>query len=1521
MQPSKSEAKAFIDKLYKTNKAYYQDRRAKGLLRVLDRIHSSHAYVAEILQNAIDANATRVSFKLSASKKLIIEHNGKAFSKEDVRSISEAGTSKKLASDIGFMGIGFKSVYERFQKVAISSPPWKFYYDCPRNEIGQIDQVNKTLPIWNESISKPSIDMTCRFELSDPHIDSDMSISERIKQDLDSVMGTNKDLLVMLACQGIQEITWNEEDWLLEKEKINLAYKNIQFNKIIAINGNNNLEWIHLSSEYELNEKAKRAFYNHRQNDNIELPENEFRKVEAFVRLHNDGLPIMTGRGKSFAVLPMGVRFPFSLNIQADWLVDATRQDTLENNEWHKLIIAQLPELMAGFIKWATTFINPEEISDIYKALPDFEDDSSKISDWFNDSNFKTLLRQELFRLKFLPVIIEDGHKYISPKEAKFLQGAFSRLKNDIYKPWILLSDKAIFKDFTSNRVKSVLEKLDIKNNMSLDFLIDYWRRNPISSWHKKLEKDKLKALFKLYDVLDILYTNSDNEKSLKQKVNCIPTTNNSWINLEKASKLPNDWFTFINKDSALAEDLKSEILGDYNLIKEEIWSFNLYNWDNDLSNLFNFTESLKLDEILTLWWNSIPEKPADTKINLILDLSWKALSNNRTALIKKVLANNKYNELILVEPNKTLLSKPYLDDYREKIFTDLPVITNKYILDDPKNRSSNEWFAFFNNLRPSPVGIFKFDFEINKLDYKNAKRRFEELGYNKNDLKEHRTSPLNKELDIFDTDISVQIKNDEYVFINSKLPENWPDDDIIDYNRAKMFVKWISDSAEQLIKFKNYEIRYIPYGQSHIIKKVLDKVKPAWINKLQNQRWIPTKEFNDVLSPKEILDKRDPSRPNAPVADIPVELAENLIKSGIEFGTEIPKAPVLDRLKSRAAKLTIDELYFNLEEAIKLAEEDKEIEEELNEIIKNELLIPGPNNQKLEYNRFINAINYPLDNYLISYPQLSGDNKYYKVLSLINDYLPFPAQITFEQAISYIKYIWNDEPDPLEIEDEMRFVYTFINSKTSENTKYNEVWESELENAKVYIQDNKWIPLNAENNIYYDDFQLDIFEDELSLLKDSILGFDEESKIATAKAHNIKTLTEDFTLYITKNNKTLAPREWLKNLSKIKNLIEEIFNKEILLPDIKTCEKIKVKVIKENEIWYENNDYKVVYDDEMLYVVGKNVNNFARKLTTELIDIWGLNDVHFASDFGYLISELDKEKDLIRQINEIREEKGLQLVEFRDELESKKEGKTSEISKRDKRKEAYEDFTEPKEDPKAEGKREIKKSTEQDQSKTEQDQFINDKDTSSTERTASDRSSAGRRSASPSRRNKDQNNRENRSSSTNGSFTSDRRTSQLNSLLRQLESKLDMKIISKEFEDYIKSQDNNNAIQSDEEYRKVVIEYEKNRGRYPVEKPASQPGYDIISYSDREKTSVSRYIEIKGRSSSWEGNETVSLSKRQFLDALRHYENDKPGDYWLYVVEKVEEQYNIIPLLNPAAKVSLFDLRADHWNWMPKLK
>jgi len=70
-------------------------------------------FIYELLQNAEDAEATSVSFRLEDDR-LEVSHDGIAFSEEDVRAISQIADGTKGQSDlttIGRFGIGFKSVY------------------------------------------------------------------------------------------------------------------------------------------------------------------------------------------------------------------------------------------------------------------------------------------------------------------------------------------------------------------------------------------------------------------------------------------------------------------------------------------------------------------------------------------------------------------------------------------------------------------------------------------------------------------------------------------------------------------------------------------------------------------------------------------------------------------------------------------------------------------------------------------------------------------------------------------------------------------------------------------------------------------------------------------------------------------------------------------------------------------------------------------------------------------------------------------------------------------------------------------------------------------------------------------------------------------------------------------------------------------------------------------------------------------------------------------------------------------
>jgi hypothetical protein len=88
-----------------------------------DRAH----FVYELLQNAEDAGATEIAFKLTPQK-LVCEHNGRAFTLADVTSITGLHDSTKATAQdkIGKFGVGFKSVFVYTQAPSIRSGAFAF---------------------------------------------------------------------------------------------------------------------------------------------------------------------------------------------------------------------------------------------------------------------------------------------------------------------------------------------------------------------------------------------------------------------------------------------------------------------------------------------------------------------------------------------------------------------------------------------------------------------------------------------------------------------------------------------------------------------------------------------------------------------------------------------------------------------------------------------------------------------------------------------------------------------------------------------------------------------------------------------------------------------------------------------------------------------------------------------------------------------------------------------------------------------------------------------------------------------------------------------------------------------------------------------------------------------------------------------------------------------------------------------------------------------------------------------------
>ena len=148
--------KEFIDELFIKRSVYADPDQAQLAVNLLHTVSTdiyseSQRFVFELIQNADDAapdigNDVYFDFIEDA---LIVSHNGKAFSEEDIKSLTNAGSSTKKAdpTKTGYKGIGFKSVFGKSERVSIFSNGYQFRFEKDYHTAVLPWQV---IPIWTE---------------------------------------------------------------------------------------------------------------------------------------------------------------------------------------------------------------------------------------------------------------------------------------------------------------------------------------------------------------------------------------------------------------------------------------------------------------------------------------------------------------------------------------------------------------------------------------------------------------------------------------------------------------------------------------------------------------------------------------------------------------------------------------------------------------------------------------------------------------------------------------------------------------------------------------------------------------------------------------------------------------------------------------------------------------------------------------------------------------------------------------------------------------------------------------------------------------------------------------------------------------------------------------------------------------------------------------------------------------------------------------------------------------------------
>lgn len=94
---------------------------------------SGEKYISELLQNADDAKSPSVSWIVTSNGYLILMHEGKAFTDEDVDAICDHASRKRAkvndTEQIGNKGVGFKAVFTVAETVYIFSDGYHFRFD------------------------------------------------------------------------------------------------------------------------------------------------------------------------------------------------------------------------------------------------------------------------------------------------------------------------------------------------------------------------------------------------------------------------------------------------------------------------------------------------------------------------------------------------------------------------------------------------------------------------------------------------------------------------------------------------------------------------------------------------------------------------------------------------------------------------------------------------------------------------------------------------------------------------------------------------------------------------------------------------------------------------------------------------------------------------------------------------------------------------------------------------------------------------------------------------------------------------------------------------------------------------------------------------------------------------------------------------------------------------------------------------------------------------------------------------
>ena len=337
-----------VERIRQENEDHFGDLARQAVQKLLTpALPHPWMYVYELTQNALDAGARRIYWRVDGDG-VLFQHDGEdGLDESDVRGIASLGASTKGLGAVGFMGIGFKSVFARFREAQVSGFGWRFGFDVNvrRGPLrSTVPEWFDTLcPHWDDDAPNPYESYTTAFRLRRP---TDPALS--VEKDLEHLASVEDPTpLAVLALRGLTEVRVGDKVWELSVD-----------DGIVSIrrSGRPGLwRWKTFVSRNRPDDAAMRQFLGVRQSlqDQIDARGRRVkRSVVGLLPFDEDGLPRPPARGRVYSTLPTQARIPFGFHLQADWLVDIDRQSLrqVEGSPWQEAIVRQVPAVPLAWV-------------------------------------------------------------------------------------------------------------------------------------------------------------------------------------------------------------------------------------------------------------------------------------------------------------------------------------------------------------------------------------------------------------------------------------------------------------------------------------------------------------------------------------------------------------------------------------------------------------------------------------------------------------------------------------------------------------------------------------------------------------------------------------------------------------------------------------------------------------------------------------------------------------------------------------------------------------------------------------------------------------------------------------------------------------------------------------------------------------------------------------------------------------------------------------------------------------------